>query len=185
VLKDSLLMQVDNASLVIHHVITAMMGVQAHAQNAELKVTDRCCFCTRVSARLLVPVASLEKTAVKNANLVMQLAAVVLVLHHLSASLVVRGFFCWVPQLVYACQLVLKASILNHLTEHVHLVGPCVNSAALWTLINAPAVLQANSFMNINAFQLNNAQWGRMQTLQLRHVKVAQLDVLRVASCLT
>jgi len=103
-------MQVDNASLVIHHVITAMMGVQAHAQNAELKVTDRCCFCTRVSARLLVPVASLEKTAVKNANLVMQLAAVVLVLHHLSASLVVRGFFCWVPQLVYACQLVLKVN---------------------------------------------------------------------------
>lgn len=75
--------------------------------------------------------------------------------------------------------------MLNHRTEHAHLVGHCVNSATLWTLTNAPAVLQAISSMRINASLPINVQWEHMQTLQLQHVKIVLLDVLRAAMLLT
>ena len=87
-----MLIKEDCASLVTHLAEIAMMVVQAPAQNVAPKMTESCYFCIRVSARLFVQVVFLEKQQAKNANLVMQPAAVVLVLHHLSACLAVRDF---------------------------------------------------------------------------------------------
>ena len=105
-----MLMQENNASLVIHHVVTAMVGVPAPAQNAGAKMTDSCYFYTRVSARLLVQMAFLEKLVARNANLVMPLVAAVLVLCHLSARLAVRECFCLALLLDYVSHTVLKVS---------------------------------------------------------------------------
>ena len=105
-----MLMQVDNASLVIHHAVTAMMGVPARAQNAGPKMTDSCYFCTRVSARLLVQMAFMVKLVARNVNLVMPPVAAVLVLCHLSARLVVRECFCLALLLAHVCHTALKVS---------------------------------------------------------------------------
>ena len=63
-----------------------------------------------VSVRLLVLVVSLETKTAKNANLVIQLAAVVLVLHHLSACPVVRDILGLEHQLAHVLQVALKVS---------------------------------------------------------------------------
>lgn len=105
-----MLMQEDSARVVIHHAVTVMMGVQAPAHNVEPKMIDKCYFYTRANARLLVQVVSLEKQAAKNANLAMQPAVAVLVLHHLSASLALRGCFCYVRLLASVWHVALKVS---------------------------------------------------------------------------
>lgn len=106
-----MLIPMGSVSFVIRHALPAMVGVQAHAQNVELKITISCYFCIRVSARPLVRVPSMETPATRNANLVMPLAAAVLGLHHLSARLVVREGFYF--RMDYVCYIARKVIILN------------------------------------------------------------------------
>lgn len=100
----------DNASLATPHATNAMLGVQAPAQNAVLKMKSKYYFCMGVSVRLLVQVVSLETKTAKNANLVIRLAAAVLVLHHLNACPVVRDILGLKHQLAHALQVALKVS---------------------------------------------------------------------------
>ena len=119
--KDSLLIQMNSATLVIHHAATAMMTVQVHAPHVELKMTNSCCSCTRVSAWHPVRVASLQTLETMNANFVMAPVEVVLVLHHLSASLVIREGFFSVVVLVSVSYIALKVSYSSACVLGCHL----------------------------------------------------------------
>ena len=121
VLKDSLLIQMKSASLVIHHAATALMTVQVHAPHVELKMTNSCCSCTRVSAWHPVRVASLQTLETMNAKFVMAHVEAVLVLHHLSASLVIREGFFSVVVLVYVSCIALKVSYSSACVLGCHL----------------------------------------------------------------
>ena len=72
-----------------------------------------------------------------------------------------------------------------HLKEYVLPVHHCANSAIQRTPKNALVVLLANFSMSINVFLQTNVQWALMQTAQVKHVKIAQLDVLHAAMLLT
>lgn len=120
VLKDSMPIQMNSVSLVIHHAATAMVTVQVHAQRVELKMANSCCSCTRVSAWPLAQVPSLQTQETMNANFVMPAAAAVLVLHHLSASLVIREGFLIVV-LVYVSYIALKVSYSSACVLGCHL----------------------------------------------------------------
>lgn len=100
----------DNASLVIPRATNVTLGVQAPAQNVLLKMKSRYYFCMAVSVRLLVQVVSLETKTKKNADLVIQLAAVVLAHHQLSACPVVRDISGLEHQLAHVLQVALKVS---------------------------------------------------------------------------
>lgn len=163
----------NSATLVIHHAATAMMTVQVHAPHVELKMTNSCCSCTRVSAWHPVRVASLQTLETMNANFVMAPVEVVLVLHHLSASLVIREGFFSVVVLVSVSYIALKASIQNHLIELALPACLPANNAILWIQINASVVLQGNSCTIINVFLETIVQWVPMQTPPLKPVKIA------------
>ena len=111
----------NSASLVIHHAATAMMIVQVHALHVELKMTNTCCSCTRVSAWHPVRVASLQTLETMNANFAMAPAEAVLGLHHLSASLVIREGFFLVVVLVYVSCIALKVSYSSACVLGCHL----------------------------------------------------------------
>ena len=106
--RDNLLKLMDNASLATPLAIIVMLRVRAPAQNVVLKMKSRYYFCMAVSARLPVQVVSLERKTTKNANLVIRLAPVVLVLHLLSACHVLRGILGLEPQLAHVLQVALR-----------------------------------------------------------------------------
>lgn len=77
---DSMQRQMDSANPVTLLVINVMEVVKGPAQNVVLKMYIKYYFCMVVSVRLLVQVVSLETKTSKNASLVIQLVAAVLVL---------------------------------------------------------------------------------------------------------
>lgn len=143
-----MLIQQGSASLVIHLAKIAMMGVQAHAQNAEPKMTISCYFCTRVNARLLVQVVSMETQVARSVNHAMPLVEAVLVLLHLSAHLVVREGFFLAALLAHVYQIALK--VLLVLALCIWYVSSLVLSNVFFSSNNfslffkTPCMLQSN-----------------------------------------
>lgn len=161
--KDSMLIQMNSASLVIHHAATAMMTVQVHAPHVELKMTNSCCSCTRVSAWHPVRVASLQTLETMNANIVMAPAAAVLVLHHLSASLVIREGFFSVVVLVYVSYIALKVSYSSACVPGCHLTTAC----------------SCNYFSGVKCFR----QWETLLVIPMPRVSISSSFPSDVTGC--